>query len=84
MTSGIYDMKHYFNALLSGSNNQTLLNNWNKTFSDVITTTYTTPRVYGLDASEFSGLGCNILDQLNTPEKYGYDETSWYRDVVAR
>lgn len=83
MSAGIYDMKHYFSALIR-STDASRLSDWLTAYSKVVTKSYTTPRVYGLDASDFSGLGCNILDKLNTPEKYGYDETSWYRDVVAR
>ena len=83
MSAGIYDMKHYFSALIR-STDASRLSDWQTAYSKVVTKSYTTPRVYGLVAADFSGLGCNILDPLNTPEKYGYDETSWYRDVVAR
>ncbi len=80
MSSGIYDMKHYFKALLADSPSELVA--WEKAYNDVVTTTYTTATVYSLDASNFSGLGCNIISSSNTPSKYGYTETSWYNDVV--
>ncbi len=81
MSSGIYDMKHYFNALLTGSGAE--LDEWVKAYDNVLSKTYTTATVYGLDASNFNGIGCNVITSTNTPSKYGYDETAWYTDVVA-
>lgn len=80
MDSGIYDMYHYFNALTASD--PELQARWTEAFSNVVAATHTTPRVYGLDASDFHGLGCNIVTDVNTLTKGDYQETAWARDVV--
>lgn len=83
MSSGIYDMEDYYKALLADKASA-LMAEWKQAYVNVLEATHTTESVYGLDATHFSGLGCNIITAENTPEKYGYNETAWYRDVVAR
>ena len=79
MDSGIYDMHDYFTTLTA--TDADLNRRWTEAFNDVVVTSMTTPKVYGLDASRFRGLGCNIVSETNPPEKGAYNLTSWYRDV---
>lgn len=79
MLSGIYDMYDYFNTLIA--DNPGVSAEWNEAFSNAVISAYATPTVYGLDASRFHGLGCNILSDDNTASTGNYNLTSWFRDV---
>lgn len=79
MDSGIYDMHDYFTSITA--TDADLNRRWTEAFNAVVVKSMTTPRVYGLDASDFHGLGSNILSDTNTAEKGGYNLTSWYRDT---
>lgn len=80
--TGIFDMRHYIHALTA--DRPDLQREWDAAYGKVIKLFLTTPTVYLLDASQFSGLGTNILTPSHPATEYGYDETAWYRDVVAR
>lgn len=81
---GMYDMNHYINALCGAD--ATDYASWKLKFDDVVSYHVTTSRVYGLNASNFSGLACNIVrskaDEALQTDKHGYRETAWWLDVL--
>ncbi len=76
---GIFDMHHYISRRCTDS---TEFETWKSIFNRVVTVHHTTSKVYNLDASQFHGLGCNIVTSLSGASNYGYNETSWWTDVV--
>ena len=80
MQTGIFDMRHYFHALTESRPD--LRKAWDEAYNQVVVEFHTTPSVYGLNASEFSGLGVNIVNEDNPPYTYGYHETAWYRHIT--
>ena len=80
MQTGIFDMRHYFHALTESRPD--LRKAWDEAYNQVVVEFHTTPAVYGLNASEFSGLGVNIVNEDNPPYTYGYHETAWYRHIT--
>lgn len=75
----IYDMGNYIDAL-SESNRLPALR---KAYADAITVFHTTPKVYGLDSSRFSGMGCNIVTDAQDAMRGGYTSLAWWADVVS-
>lgn len=78
--TGAYDMGHYIHSL---SVPQSLLSRWESAYSAAITFTAATPFSYGLDMTEYTGLGCNIITSSSDPRlNYEYTSLQWYNDVV--
>lgn len=77
---GIYDMKDYITALTADSQ---LLRNWNDALNNVILYESHTPTVYNLPASNFCGLGHNILLTEEDANFYHYNTYAWWTDVVS-
>ena len=80
VTDGIYDISHYINSYPA---NAELLAQWNDSYSDAIISSHHTPKVYFLDATNFSGLGCNIILSADQASYGGFDSYQWWKDVVA-
>lgn len=80
MSTGIFDMHHYMNSLQADPQ---LLQNWNEIFNMTVVAHHSTSEVYGLDTSGFHGLGSHILNMPEDAGLYGYDDTSWWHDVVS-
>jgi len=80
--TGIFDMRHYYHALTETA--PELRRKWDAAYYKVVKHSLSTPTVYGLDASQFSGLGTHIISGNNTSSYLGYDETAWYNDIVAQ
>lgn len=80
VSDGIYDMSHYFNSLPTSSE---LIDKWNKSFSEVVVSAQHTPTVYYLNATDFKGLGCNIILSKEDASIYGFDSYGWWKDVMS-
>ncbi len=84
LTGGLYDFNHYVKALCGDK--QALYQQWQRELAKVVEYHATTNRVYGLVATNFSGLACNIVHSKEDLEpqndNYGYRETSWCNDIV--
>ena len=76
--SGIYDLTDYVEAL---SASPSLTSELSEASGRLIEYFATTPDVYLLDASRFSGLAGNIVESPADISTYGYDQLSWY-DLV--
>lgn len=81
----MFDFNHYIKALCG--DNSSLYSQWRTQFDKVVKNHNTTPRVFTLNASEFSGLTSNIITSQEdfdlTGDKTGYRETAWWTDVVS-
>ena len=75
----IYDMGNYIDALSESDKLAAL----RKAYADAVIEFHTTPKVYGLDTSRFSGLGCNIVADANDAQRGGYTSLAWWTDVVS-
>lgn len=78
--STIFDMPHYIRSL--GASASTV-NIWEKAYTDAVIYSAATPMCLNLDLSQYTGLGCHILDSQDFKSLYGYDRTQWWSDVVS-
>lgn len=78
--TGIFDMKDYISALNPSAQ---LMDRWTAAFNATVEMHLTTPTVYDLNASKFSGLGINIVKTTGQTTDYGYNTTRWWADVTA-
>ncbi len=78
MRSGIYDLNDYVAALNPSAS---LKKAYDAAAGRLVEYFATTPEVYMLDASSFSGVAGNIVESPYDVNTYGYDELSWY-DLV--
>lgn len=78
---GIYDMAHYISALDIDASK---LNTWRSAYNSAIPYHASTQKSYGLDTSKFSGLGCNILQKASDATILGYENLSWWKNVISR
>lgn len=74
------DMGHYINSLEVGDD---LKAAWNTAYAKVITYYGATPISYGLDMSEFTGLGCYVVHSTSDVYVCNYYNQSWWKDVVS-
>lgn len=79
MSSGIYDMWHYIEALTDDAQ---LFEQWREAYTAVVPLAFATPTVYRLDATNFHGLGTQIVNKMDDADVYDYRTTSWWNDVV--
>ena len=79
MRTGIYDMWHYMASL---TDDEQLLGEWRTAYEATVPLALTTPTVYRLDATDFHGLGTQIINNSGDVDAYDYALTSWWRDVV--
>lgn len=80
ITDGIYDIAHYMNSFQV---QEQLKSNWRDVFNEVMLYESHTPTVYYLNATNFSGLGCNIILTRADSNAYGYNTYGWWTDVVS-
>lgn len=80
MSTGIYDMHHHIKALCSDVDRFAA---WEQTFKSVVVKHLTTPRVYGLQADDFNGLGSNVIYRTDEANVYHYTSTAWWPDVMS-
>lgn len=78
--SRTWDMGHYINSLPVDAS---LLRQWNAAYSAAVTYHGATPVSYGLDMSEFTGIGCYIVRTAADADVDGYKNQSWWKDVVV-
>lgn len=78
--SHTYDMGHYINSL---SIDDELKAAWNDVYKKVVTYYGATPVCYGLDMSEFTGLGCHVVNSTGDVYVGAYYNQSWWKDVVS-
>lgn len=74
------DMGHYMNFL---EYDEDLKAAWNEAYKKVVTYYGSTPVSYGLDMSEFTGLGCYVVHSTSDVYVGGYYNQSWWKDVVS-
>ena len=79
--SRTFDFGHYINHL--EVDDQSLLDNWNEKYRAAVTYFGNTPISYGLDMSEFTGLGSYIVHNKSDLHICGYTNLAWYKDVVS-
>lgn len=79
--SHTYDFGHYFNHL--EVEDQSLLDTWNEKYKAAVTYYGSTPVSYGLDMSEFTGLGAYIVHSKSDLHICGFTNLAWYKDVVS-
>lgn len=81
----MFDFDHYIRALCG--DNTELYTSWRNQFDLVVRNHKTTPRVFTLNAADFSGLSTNIISSQEEfdrdGDKNGYRETAWWADVVS-
>ena len=76
----LYDMKDYIHAL--NPDNQ-LLSLWDKTLNKIVLYNEATPQVFDrLDMNSYCGLGCYITNDFTDANYRGYQNQSWWKDVV--
>ena len=78
--SHTYDMGHYINSL---GIDDDLKVAWNDVYKKVVTYYGATPVCYGLDMSEFTGLGCHVVNSTGDVYVGAYYNQSWWKDVVS-
>lgn len=77
----LYDMKEYIHALKP---NDKLLTLWNEALDKVVLYNAATPRVFNrLDMNTYCGLGCYITNSIGDAQYRGYQNQSWWKDVVT-
>lgn len=81
----MFDFDHYIRALCGDDTRLYTL--WRSQFDLVVKNHKTTPRVFYLNAADFSGLSTNIIrsqEEFDSEgDKNGYRETAWWADVVS-
>ncbi len=76
-----YDFGDYINNL--EVDNGGLVDAWNAAYKRAVTYYGSTPVSYGLDMSKFTGIGTYIIRTKSDVSLLGYDNQSWYKDVVS-
>lgn len=79
VNSRTWDMGHYINSL---DVEASILREWNAAYSAAVTYYGSTPVSYGLDMTNFTGIGCNIVRTAADADVDGYRNQSWWKDVV--
>lgn len=80
VSATIFDMGHYINHLDLDADMSAA---WNRAYNDVILYHAATPTYGKLPMDEYSGLGCNIIHDLNDAMSNGYSDLDWWKDVVS-
>lgn len=75
-----WDMACYITSMQPDAS---LLAAWRKAYSEAVVMAGSTPLVYGLDMTGFSGLGCNAAITAADVSHSGYRRTAWWADVMS-
>lgn len=81
VNSHTYDMGHYISALPVSAQ---LLSAWESAYKKAVPYYGATPYSYGLDMTDFTGLGCYIVKTSDDASLLGYRNQSWWKDVVSQ
>lgn len=76
-----YDFGDYINNLEVGDHG--LVDAWNAAYKKAVTYYGSTPVSYTLDMSKFTGIGTYIVRTKSDVSLLGYENQSWYKDVVS-
>ena len=86
----LYDMKDYISTMLDASvdmdpaRRAALMSQWNEALDGVVTYAASTPVLFGdLVMKTHCGLGSFIIMSQSEASYRGYDNQSWYKDVVS-
>lgn len=78
----IYDLGQYIASITQG--HPELLAAWQEAMDDVMMYRASTPYIWSRIAiNHYSGLGCYILESGDEASYQGYNNSSWWRDVVS-
>lgn len=80
LSGTIFDMRDYIMALDASD---ALRRAWDAAYTKAVEYHASTRTCYGIDMSNFTGLGCYIVTGPNDVTR-GYANYGWYTDVVAR
>lgn len=78
----LWDLRQYVELLCGGDGE--LLKPWNAAFDAVVTYAAATPTIFGeVEVLQHCGLGTYMVTSKEAPKFRGYENQSWFRDVVS-
>ena len=76
----VYDFGHYIHGLSPEAN---LLDTWDQAYAQSVVYHRSTDVSFSFDMSRFTGMGAFILRSESDATTNGYNNQSWYRDVMS-